>query len=260
MLTNQRYREFTLRWSPPGSASTITLTPDEQNYIGAFSNIQFRQVTMPATFYVVSTINNTASLSEGASNPDLLLNLSYIFHITPANYTAATFAAAVATALQSVSPNSLTYTVTISPTTGTLTISTSMQFQISFTPGNPQMEKIWGVRAGTASPQINATSGSYTSINPVQLWGPDQLLIVSPTITSYMQSRNLDISPYEIPNTLLRVSVQGTPFTQITFNSQQIFAAISLPIPSNIIIDVLDESGNSINLNGGYVYLTIAIS
>ncbi len=190
------YRDFILKWSPNGSASSIAITNVENNQIGAFKKMRVKSITTPLTFYAISNINNTLLLEEDNSGTWNTVTL------TPGNYTGAEFATEVKTQFETIGAG--TYTVTISDTTNKITISVSggaSTFSAAFKENDNQREKIWGVPHGTAgqnaaenpptNAQINdAPSGSYTSANPIMIWGPDYMLLKSETLVKMLNKRH----------------------------------------------------------------------
>jgi hypothetical protein len=244
--------EFYLTWKPLGSVSTIPITEQQNRDIGSYKRIKFKLFTFPITYYGVSNINNTVQLSEngGAWNTMVLEN---------SNYDDIEFVAELKRKLDAVGAG--TYTVTISKYTGKLTITAVniTNFSIRFTASSKQHEKIWGVIAGTSRPQIPATL-SYTSPNVIQLWGPDQLNVVSSTLSKMITKKNIDVVG-EISDIILKVPVTLNAFNQESHYESDWMPAVNQEmIPSSILIDIVDEEGNSLNFNGGTCYLTVSIS
>lgn len=245
-------KEFHLSFAPNGSASSVAITEAQNVSIGSYRRLKIKQFTMPITYYAVSTINNAAELSENGGGWAAVT-------LTPGNYTQSTFATEVKTQLEATGAG--TYTVSINTETSKMLISVgggAATFSIRFTASNRQMEKIWGVPTGTARPQI-PNGGSYTSTNIIQLWGPDHINLVSSTLVKMIASRAVDLD--DASNMLLRVPINVNVGSQQTVYDEDWRQAVNqVMTPTTISIDIQDESGNSINLNGGVCYLTIAVS
>ena len=244
--------EFYLAWSPSGSAATIPISSAQNTAIGIYRKIKFKTFVFPTSFYSVYDANKTAELSEdgGAWTS---------FTLTKSNYTASTIVTEIKTALETVGAG--TYTVTIDTYTGKLYITATgiTSFSIRFTSNSRAHEKIWGILEGTSSPQIPATL-SYSSSAVVQLWGPDCLLVKSPTLAKMMAKNNIDVSDGNT-NVLMRVPIVSTVFSQdVHFESDWLPAINQALVPNSIVIDITDESGNSIDFNGCKCYLIVAVS
>lgn len=162
-------REVGLRFSPDGTTQTITATTTEIAQIGKFSTITLRDIVLPLTYYNINSSNNTILLKEDAGAWNIVT-------LTEGNYSAAQFTAEVKAELEAIGAG--TYTVTISPITGLMTIAVSggaTVFSMAFTEGNRQSEKIWGVPEGTPGADViienppsaaqinNVAAGTYTS-------------------------------------------------------------------------------------------------
>ena len=280
---SQHYRDVFITFSPNGTASTITATLGDQSDIGKFRKMIFKQITIPMTFYAISNINSQfAFIEKGADNS----TNTQIKTIPDGNYTASTFAAAVQTQINSnagFSHYNAQYFIEIDNATNRLVITTSVTgdsagFQIAFysgvggTTNTPskriQAEKIWGVPATKLTspvptqPQIgNGTYlTSYRSTNPSQIWGPDQLLVVSPTLQNIFSRKNTDLG-MNIQNIIMRVPVTVPLFSQQTFSDSNNEVAVqnNQSFPQKIVIDVTDETGNSLNFNGCVVYMHITV-
>jgi hypothetical protein len=258
-----------IKWSPAGASQNITFTAAQSAQIAAFKKLTIKRVIMPITYYAISSINQTYQLSEGGA-------FGSARTITAGNYTSAEFCTELSTSLGLASValgNSATYTCTISSTTGKLTITkNSGTFQIQFATTaatRSQMEKIWGVPAVTAQPQINngGAAITYTSTNPVILWGPDELLLVSSALVTLCTQRNTDIVGYTSAtdtaqtNILFKIPITVTPFSQLIYEDSVDFTATNQSIiPTTIDLNITDESGNSLNFLGGYCYIELALS
>ncbi len=273
-------REIYFKFSPDGSAQDVSLSASELSQIGSFKRLKFSSITTPLLYYSISSINQQFALIE---RNDSSATTTTLITLTSGNYTSASFATELQTQLNNNDAYGSTYTVTISTTTGKLSITnnnggTWNGFQIEFYTGNSgtsdtaskrvQAEKIWGVTptllsdAAPASPQIGSGSfvTSYTSSLPVQLWGPDQLLVVSPELKKMLVRYNTDIVDNQA-NILLCVPIVSSPFTQQTYTFDSTTISVNnQTLPSTITFNITDESGNSIDFNGGSCYLRVIVS
>lgn len=281
-MTSQ-FREFYLKFSPvnatPSSPTSIVITPSaaEITQINSFKKMRFKTITTPIMFYAISSVNNAFALLE---TNDSSATSSATGTITPGNYTSSTFAVEVGNALTIAGTLSSTYSATISATTGRMQIvndnaGTWTSFQIEFYTGNSgtldipsardQAEKIWGVIPGTSknNPQIGGGTyvTSHITTNPVQLWGPDQLLVVSDTLEKMMVKRNTDVVDNR-QNIIMRVPITVTPFSQQTYTDtdSETTTTNGINLPPNINMNITDESGNGLNFNGGQCYLHVMIA
>ncbi len=165
-------REIYLKFRPSGSPSSITLDTDEVSQIGTFRSIIYRDIIVPLTYFSISAINNTFLFRENNVGAWTKVTL------TPGNYTSSQFGAEVKARLEDAGAG--TYTVTVDGETGFITIAVAggaATFSISFTTGDRQKEKIWGIVAGTTgagagvenpptAAQINnVLAVNYTSTN-----------------------------------------------------------------------------------------------
>lgn len=280
------YRDFILKWSPAGSSSNINITSAENTQIGAFKQMRVKSITVPITFYAISSINNTFLLKETGVTWKLIT-------IPASNYTSTEFAAAIKTVIEASDVLATTYTVTISSTTGKLTITASTgTISIAFPTNDVQREKIWGVPHGTAgctyaqligvstptAAQINNTPAiTYVSTNPVMLWGPDYLLLKSSTLVKMLNNRHtviidtastgvsgIDASGNAVSHSSIisRIPITVTPFSQQLYTEfdNSMLTVNQQMTPTVINLDITDESNNSINFNGGWVVLVMSVS
>lgn len=266
-------REFYIKWCPDGTTYTKTITDTERATIGRITHVEFKAITFPLSFYAIDSYNNSFKLEEDDSGS------WYDVTLTPGNYNISQFETEVKTQLEVESAahmNSRTYTVSISQITGKITISISSgTFSISFETANHQAEKIWGVPKDTAgddlplsiepnapnAAQINPIpASSYTSVNPVFLWGPDHLLLKSAAFHKRFPHKYVDIEEDQT-NIIFRVPIIVTPFSQQTYEDKNNSYTMGNAdeFPQSIDLLITDEYGNGINFNGGYCYIVIVI-
>ena len=135
--------------------------------------------TIPFSYYVINTTNNTFLLTE-ASPPGTGLPITIT--IPPGNYTATSLAAALETALDN-SAGVGDYTVTFDPVTLKFTISVTPAFVFTLTFGTPLTDP------GTTNPRLwlgfvagdntSSAGGVLEAPNVAHVSGPDYLLICS---------------------------------------------------------------------------------
>jgi len=247
--------EFYFSWMPGGSPTSIAISELQNREIGRFRRMKIKHFVMDTTFYAVSSINNAFELEEDGSGTWLAGTL------TPGNYTVSTFSAEVKTRLEAIGAG--TYTVSISSESSKITIAVSggaSTFSIRFTESDRQKEKLWGVAAGTAQNLQIPNTGSYTSSKVVHLWGPTMINFTSSTLNKMLSEENHDITG-GVSDVLMRVPLTvNTGSQQIVFDEDWRLAVNQIMKPTTIVADITDESGNSIDLNGGEVHITIAMS
>lgn len=276
-----QYREFYIKFIPSGSAVEINLSSTERTRIGAFKTIHFHTLVTPISYYCISSINNEFVLIE---ENDSAATTSSIITLDSGNYTTSTFSIEVQSKLNANSAYGSTYTVSINSTTGKMIITndnggTWNGFKIEWYTGNNgtidsasnriQAEKIWGaprtelIDTTPANPQIGGAVflTSYTSTNPIQLWGPDELLIISPELQKMKTKYNVDVINNQI-NIIIRIPIATNPFTQQTHidTVSEVVGVNNQTLPTMITIDITDESGNSLNFNGGACYLHVRVA
>ena len=276
-------REIYWKFRPNGSAQTITVSAANNLQIGAFKRIKFKLFTCPISFYAVGPTNKSFFFTERLSIIGIVTDFSGTLNLTEGNYTISSFATEVAAIINANNHATTSYTATTSTTTGKLTIvgtgdGTYQGFQIEFYSGvsgtvsNPakrlQAEKIWGVAPTTLTSTVTVSqigSGSfittYVSTNPISLWGPDQLLVISPELKKLMTKYNTDIVDGQ-SNIIMRVPITSSPFSQQTYvnTDLEITGVNNQTIPATVTLDVIDESGNSVNFNGGSCYLHTVVT
>jgi len=244
--------EFYLAWSPNGSSANIPISSSQNALIGLYRKIKFKTFIFPTSFYSVSNINNTAELSENGG-------AWTSFTLTNNNYNSTTLAVELKRVLEVVGIGTYTVDIDIYSCKMTITATGVTTFSIRFTANSRPHEKIWGITANTARPQIPATL-SYTSPNVIQIWGPDCLLVKSPTLSKMLIKNNIDVSDSN-SNVLIRVPIVSSSLSQDLYTSEDWLPAINQNlIPTTINIDVTDENGNSVDFNGARCYLTVAVS
>lgn len=150
---------------------TFTL-PDAIRSITAF---KFLEIAIPFTYYTVSSTNNTFTLVG---------NTTSTITIPVGNYTSSTFPAVLKTALDL--PGDGVFAVTISLTTGKMTISSTVAFYLGFNINNADLTAtgaydpriIMGFNNGYSSTTLTKAA-SITAPNVVRFSGPDYVYVNS---------------------------------------------------------------------------------
>ncbi len=282
----QQSRDVYIKFAPKSTPVSIDIEPAQINSIGIFKRISFKSFTCPTTFYSISSVNNQFYIIEqstsGSTNTRLVT-------LVPGHYNATSMATELMNRFNYTAGTGYyggIYIINIDTITGRLAISYSSPvgstlngFKIGFyngqagTSNSPsqrlQAEKIWGVDPTTmttaisALPQIggNTFLTSYTSENPSQIWGPDQLLVISPTFQNMIARKHTDIGDGQ-SNIIMRVPITVQPFSQQTFTdyNNDVTTIGNTKFPRVINISVTDESGNLLDFNGGQCYLIVSVS
>lgn len=209
-----------------------------------FSQIALVNFICTNSFYNVDDNNNTFDFQEDSGDPVSAT-------ITPGNYDLAAIITALQTAMNGVSPNSYTYTITSSAITNMITITSSLgTFSVLITGG---LNLMLGFSRYTATGQNNANTAPriynlsrYGFFNLICSLSSDSTYNTS---TRYRQS----IMSY-IP---ICESQNGDIFS---FRPQQwSWHNTSTERVNSIQIQLTDEYGNDINLNGGYLSLNLVL-
>lgn len=143
--------------------------------------IKILEAQIPFSYYVFNSINNTFTLTESDGGGAVLVS------IPVGNYTSTTILTALATALNTVSPNSHAYTVTFSASTQLLTVTSNAGGTKTFTltfggandNGNTNPRLALGFTAGASA---SNTSQTLVAENVIQLTGPNYMFLCSRTL------------------------------------------------------------------------------
>lgn len=143
--------------------------------------VKVLQVTVPNTYYVINSTNNTFTLNESAGLGGGTVTLPV------GTYTTSEFPAILKTALEV--PGNLTYTITYSDTTMKLTISgddgtaAAKDFNFVFT-NNPSLAAILGCNRTGSTISTTADPAVLVTPNVIQLNGPPYLYLNSRSLGS----------------------------------------------------------------------------
>lgn len=192
---------------------------------------------IPTTIYNVNVNNYIIKLKEGATTVTGTL--------APGNYTVGDIISQLAALLTSISPGSLTYTITYSTVSMGFTISAGGAFSLIF-PATGGLNYILGFAAGST----NASSGNtVTSTTTANLANPINLFI-------RFNNVSLGTSPF-----LAKIQVQSGANT-ILYNAENTSYDNTKTLQSNqafkvVNFSLVDDYNNLVSLNGQNWYCTI---
>lgn len=188
--------------------------------------------------------NNNLSISEFLGGGTVTLTLS------PGNYTRTTFTAALKSALDAISPNGLTYTVTFDSTTSKYTISTTSLFNILSATGplnGNDLSELIGI-----DPIANKSgSTTYIADNISNLSGNNFLYINSTMVVG--KSQGILTSNFGDKSVITKIPLDKSyGEIQIYENDTEDFINIqNFPnLNSRIYFWLSNHGGERINLNG----------
>lgn len=190
-----------------------------------------------------------------------------VVNLTEGVYTREEFIVELANKLNTA--GAYTYTVSID-ISGKLIISSTDDFQIAFIENVRSTEKIWGISSGVLGAKlmiqnpptdVQITGATYTSTNPIQLWGPDKLLIVSEALENQFIKKNIDITQ-NTDDVIFSIPITVSPLTQQTYFNPNVNMTLTsgVKLPRKVDMNITDESGNGINFNGGECYVNLIVS
>lgn len=213
---------------------------------GRAKKIQLQSAEIPVSYYVINSSNNSFSLTEDA-NPPVTVTLPLG---SPSATDLATF---LQTALNSVSPGPLTYSVTFDSSTNKFTISNApaTNFSLTFTSNSPYVQL--GFNVGTTS-----TGTSLTSTNVINLSGTNFFMIQLTNIPQTNTTSKKTSYTFKVPITVAPFS------TEIYTNNGQWNQIVdygnSSPVDINMLaVKLVDYNNNVINLNGNDWSFTLTI-
>ena len=140
------------------SSTTTTIKTDSQKPIALTSGrTELRSVSFPFSFYSINTNNQRFQILEGINAITILM--------TPGNYNSVDFCAMLKTLFEAGTMAAETYTVTISNSTGILTIATVATNIGIRMASYKKAARVLGFAATDVAAAATSISGSY----PVQL-------------------------------------------------------------------------------------------
>ena len=217
----------------------------ELKYKDEDDHVVLLQATIPKSYYLVQSGQNTFTLQEGIS--------SAIITLPPGNYSRSSFQTQLQSLLNSTSPNHWTYAISIPNTlstgdTGLYTYTvTGNTSQPQFIIGNYLYEQL-GFDANTTYTFLGNT---LVSTNVVKFQLEDSIFIHS------------DIANNGTDNILQEIlAVDTLDYSNITFTCYNV-EAYAKPMSTNknnvYRFYVTDEDDNAINLNGQNVVFTLLL-
>lgn len=209
---------------------------NNQNF-GNSSSMELQLVQIPYTFYPLDSFHNILVFQINGSGIDLTVTM------TPGAYTSASFASSLASLMQAATGNTQTYSVSISATTGLLTITQNSGVFIlrnSVSTINPI--------AGLSSID-SASSITQTSTNIVNLGGTDWIDIISSELTKY-DTRSFDTGSSGASR-VARIPIKDYQWGSTIQYRPKFHMMNHRPYEQgNIDVALYDMYGNLINLNG----------
>lgn len=206
------------------------------------SQFEIISVVVPYTYYGINQYNNVLAFSLDGTT---ILTAT----VSPGNYTSGTFPAALATAM-GVADGSATYTITYSDTTQLLTINRSAGlFMLKY--DDSTMKFVLGLTADSPSLAITQTTGA------MNLSGPDYLTLKSQTLTQYDSAPNKSAAELKQRYILYTANALVGPTGMVFSGSDSLTILNKLCDFSTIDIQLEDDSGNLLDLNGGNWSLVI---
>lgn len=208
--------------TPDSSYSTLNWPLYRLETLHDIVGFKIISATIPFTYYTINSTNNTFTLTESAGGGATTVT------IPVGNYNATTFIAAIQTALNSASANTLTYTATYNGTTGKLTFTntgggvTTFTFTFGTTGDsgftNPRL--LMGFDAGA---NTSTTSQSLTAPSAAMIQG-DNYIYVNCSLGNGI--------PNYIPLTITGAGGGATP----------IVASVDVNVDAGEIINWVDEN------------------
>ena len=195
-------------------------------------------VVIPSSFYVVNS-NNNQLLINYTGGPSTIT-------ITPGNYSASELVSTIQTSLTNINS---AWTITYNTNTGTFSFSTSSTaFGLDATGATSILWQLMGFLQ-----QVYSTdTTTKTSTNVADLTGPKYVQIVSNAL-SFKSSFEPGSTNTGVKNVILRIPVKVNSFDMIVYenyNDINNMIPFQREFPNIIDISLVDEEGNTLNLNG----------
>lgn len=227
-----------------GTSDSDFYVPLNGTFREEFSQMALVNCVMTATYYNVDSSNNTFNFQEDSGS-------AVSATLTAGNYTITDMLSSLKTAMEAVSPNTRTYTLTVSGITNLLTITGSAgTFSVLTTGG---LNLMLGFSRSTASGQHLANTG--TRIYNLCRYGFLNLtcsVTKGDTFNTIVGNRQ-DILSY--------IPVSEASFGDVwSFRPQSLnWIDVKAPSVDRLEIKLVDDSNNVVDLNGGYISLYIAL-
>lgn len=244
LITNKRIFYVDSHNRISGSHSNFTIQLDYKNE--DYDHCVVLQATIPKSYYLVQSGRNTFTLNENGSLVTISMPIG--------NYSRSSFAFQLQYQLNTNSPNTWTYQISIpnNSQTGdtglyTWTVSNNLGIQPSFVMGSYLYEQM-GLEANTTYPFVGDV---LTSVNVVKFQLEDSLFIHS------------DIANNGVDNVLQEMlGCQNTDYSTVIYTCYEV-EAYAKPLTSNThnvyFFQLTDEDGVEIDLNGQNIVFTLML-
>lgn len=217
---------------------------------GSNTNMSYyiKSVSIPLSGYVSVYIPNNGSGEQTFQFSDI--SGVHTAAIPSGNYSGGGLASAIQTEMNSF--GGLVYSVVYNIPQNTFTISASGTFQIAFTANNAlypyqSLGTVLGFRDQYYNPVNQPGAATWTSLYPANLSGPQNYSVRSRALTVGNNSvfdNNFDSVICTIPNNV-------APFSILRWdNPNAVFEPLYKVNISQVDLQLIDDFGNTINLNG----------
>lgn len=209
-----------------------------------FSQIALVDFICTNSFYNVDSTNNTLIFQENSGGVVTAT-------ITPGNYALSTMITALQTAMNAVSVNGYTYTITADPITNFITITASAgTFSIKNT---GTLNLMLGFSRSTSTSQNNANTG--TRIYNLSRYGFLHL------ICSCSRGDTFNTTTGNRQGILAYIPICESQFGDVYSFRPQPFTwrDIAYPQVDQIQLQLTDDQGNVVDLNGGYMSVSLVL-
>lgn len=247
-------RDLHISFRPMGSMVNVDVPASIRNKLSPYRRMEVNSYSCPVSYMTTPELSIT--LVESGN--------TYAVTISAGSYSIGTWISELDSKLTAA--GSSVYSTTYNTTTGTITVQTDppVAFTLGFTAAaNPRklryVEAVLGVLPDTPSPQLNALSGSVTSVAPVRLYGPETLYITSTALARLGPKKNssigtdIDSGIAEAPDDLLfaftpAVEPGNEDITQLDLDYQA--SGGRGVFPTSIDLSLLDPYGSHVDLRG----------
>ena len=231
-----------------GTANSDVYFPFETIYSReeaiAYVDVSIRSAEIPSSFYTINETNNTFNF--------IYLSTTYPITLTEGNYNATQFNTEIIARVDEATSTSGLFTISISSTTGRLTITATNTIEFSKT--NTLFWKLAGFDPTTSSLVVNAGT-PQTLPYPINLLGINLISIQSNKIPTYSYTSGVG----GLSNVLAVIDNYSSPYGLISYkDNQTTHHIIRSHELKNIDIHILDENENYVDFNG--VEWTICLS
>ena len=214
----------------------------------AYAEVGLISAEIPVSFYIINELNDTIVMSVGGVDIDI--------EVADGNYTGNNFITEfVAKTTAAFSGNLIT--VTLSPTTGKLSIKNAGAQTIAFSKkGTNGLWELMGFDGSNTTITINP---GITSVLPflLNLLGVNKLMLNSFALATY----NLDSANGGYSSTFYSLDVNVPSYSLIQYqNNSNTYSILRTNNIDDIDIEILDQDLNSIDFNNQEWLLTLVIN